>query len=396
MRTYVSQKMFRLLLAFSMAPLALQAQVDFKIDDRDVQVHGFLSQGFVYSGQNNFLTMDTSHGSFHLTDGALNVSSQITDNFRVGAQAYVRSIGELGHGHVELDWASADYKFKDWLGFRGGKVKTVLGLFSDSQDLEFLHTWALLPQAIYPVDLRSLTIAHIGGDVYGDIPLHRAGTLSYTVYGGRLPTDTAGGSYYNVADQGGLLQKYAGTMEGFDVHWYAPVNGLKLGASFVNQRLEIEDAVAGLGGPVLHGVVNPDHTTAAYADFVRGKWHLSGEYRRNHVLTEIASLGLQHDQSSSGFFVAAAYRVSKRLEVGAYNSRFYVDSPTLPQAAANHIFDQTITARVDINRFWNVKIEGHFMDGYGDIYSAHGFYSRDNPNLKPKTNMLIIRTGLNF
>jgi hypothetical protein len=29
------------MLAFSVAPLAPQAQVDFKIDDRDVQVHGF-------------------------------------------------------------------------------------------------------------------------------------------------------------------------------------------------------------------------------------------------------------------------------------------------------------------------------------------------------------------
>ncbi len=60
----------------------------------------------------------------------------------------------------------------------------------------------------------------------------------------------------------------------------------------------------------------------------------------------------------------------------------------------DHIFDQAITARIDINRYWHVKVEGHFMDRYADIYSAHGFYLGSNPQgLQPKTNMLIVRTG---
>jgi len=64
---------------------------------------------------------------------------------------------------------------------------------------------------------------------------------------------------------------------------------------------------------------------------------------------------------------------------------------------ANHIFDQTVTARFDINKWWNVKIEGHFINGFGDTYSAHGFYTRNNPDgLKPTTNIFVIRTGYNL
>ena len=37
------------------------------------------------------------------------------------------------------------------------------------------------------------------------------------------------------------------------------------------------------------------------------------------------------------------------------------------------------------------------MDGYGDIYSAQGFYSQWNPQgLKPKTNMVLLKATFNF
>jgi len=113
-------------------PAALHAQ--FLIEGRPVQIHGFASQGFAYSSDNNYLTMNTSAGSFKFTDGGVNISSPVTDKLRVGAQIYIRSIGTLGQWHPELDWAVADYKFKDWFGVRAGKVKTTLGLYNDTQD----------------------------------------------------------------------------------------------------------------------------------------------------------------------------------------------------------------------------------------------------------------------
>src|SRR5437016_4387644 len=133
----------------------LHAQFDFKLAGRDFQVHSFASQGFAYSSDNNYLTMKTSQGSFAFTDFGANISTQITDKFRVGAQLYDRNIGNLGNWHPQLDWAMADYKFKDWFGVRAGKVKTALGLYNDAQDVEALYTWAVLPQSLYPLDLRA-------------------------------------------------------------------------------------------------------------------------------------------------------------------------------------------------------------------------------------------------
>ena len=174
-----------IVLATALSAGLLRAQFDFKLADRDVQVHSFVSQGFGYSNDNNYLTMKTSQGSFAMTDVAVNVSMPITDKFRVGAQVYTNNLGNLGNWHPSLDWVLADYKFRDWFGIRGGKVKTVLGLYNDTQDMEFLHTFALLPQSMYPADMRSSTIAHTGGDLYGEIPLKRLGSLSYTAYAGQ-------------------------------------------------------------------------------------------------------------------------------------------------------------------------------------------------------------------
>ncbi len=111
------------LLFWSMVPGGLRAQ-HFNLKGHAVQVHGFVSQGYLNSDVNNYLTMPTSEGSFSFTDGGVTLASQITDRFRVGVQGYVRNVGKLGNGQVTLDWASGDYSFKDWFGVRAGKVKS--------------------------------------------------------------------------------------------------------------------------------------------------------------------------------------------------------------------------------------------------------------------------------
>ena len=171
-------------LLWGSAALPLEAQFDFTLGGRPVQIHSFASQGFAYSNQNNYLTMKTSRGTFDMTDVGVNVSIQLTDKLRIGAQAYDRDFGSLGQWHPQLDWAVADYRFKDWFGIRGGVVKTVFGLENDTQDVDALHTFALLPQSVYPTDLRDSLLRHRGGDVYGDIPLKRLGALAYTAYAG--------------------------------------------------------------------------------------------------------------------------------------------------------------------------------------------------------------------
>lgn len=386
-----------MLAATLFAPWMLNAQFDFTVDGKSVQIHSFAQQGYALSSENNFLSMATNSGSFAMTDGGINASVALTDKFRVGAQVYGRNIGQLGDYHVKLDWAYGDYKFKDWLGVRGGKVKTALGLYNDIQDNEFLQTWALLPQGVYPLDLRSNTIAHTGGDIYGEVPLRRGGSLSYTVYAGLRENDPYGGQYYGNAAAQDPIQSLTGRTEGTDLRWHTPFAGLMLGGSWANQTMNLDVIVIPYGNVPLDAHSTPEHLTSGYADYVRGKFHFSSEFRRDYNNETWIIFGGPggSDQSNRAWFGTVAYRINKWLEVGTYNSRFYVDKPADPaNTASNHIFDQTVTARFDITNWWNVKVEEHFMNGYGDTYSAHGFYTADNPEgLKPNTDLFVVRTA---
>lgn len=48
--------------------------------------------------------MNTTTGSFGLTEGAVNITYHAASKLRLGAQTYDRKIGVLGRGNVTLDW----------------------------------------------------------------------------------------------------------------------------------------------------------------------------------------------------------------------------------------------------------------------------------------------------
>ncbi len=374
----------------------MHAQVDLNLFGRDIQVHGFASQGFAASDNNNYLTMKTSQGTFAMTDAGLNISSQITDKLRVGAQVYDRNIGTLGDWHPILDWAVVDYRFKDWFGVRAGKVKTVLGLYNDTQDADFLHTWALLPQSAYPLDLRSTYAAHIGADVYGQASLRTYGSLSYTGYYGKVPYDKYGGFAYALAETGVPATSFVSKTAGLDVRWNTSIPGLTLGYSWNQVAANITGTYKLYGVPYAL-TATPNHVSVGYVDYTHDKWHLAGEYRRAVEIVDFVLLGQSSfsNEGQQAWFVSASYRMFSKLELGSYYDSYRTD--LVGPSPAQHIYDPAITARVDLTKFWVVKVEGHFMDGYGSEYSAHGFYPATNTaGLAPKTNLLVVRTSWNF
>ncbi len=401
-----------ILCAFSTA--GLHAQFNFDVAGRQFQVHSFFSQGFAYSNDNNYLTMNTSQGSAAMTDGGINISTRLTDKFRVGAQVYDRNIGQLGHWRPEVDWAYADYKFADWFGLRGGKVKTPLGLYNDTQDQDFLRVFALLPQSVYPTDLRDATIAHTGGDAYGTVGLKKLGSLSYTVFGGQRKDTRYGGYIFMLEAVGVDYKDYGGLQYGADLRWTTPLKGLLLGASGMRGDITgtgtwtYSNAIFGGTGTSTVSTketTKADNTNQLYAQYTVGNLTVDTEYRRYWRDHAILSGMSEVTTDTRGWYAAVSYRLSKRFAVGSYYSRFtdvsgvpgtpYVTDTSGPD---HHLYDKVVTLRYDIASFWNVKLEAHFMDGYGSpgMY-PDGFYTSDNPQgLKPKTNLLVVRTGWSF
>lgn len=366
-----------------------------------LQVHGFLTQGYAISDRNNYLTMATSRGTAQMTDGGLNLVWRVNGKLRVGVQAYDRYIGDLGKGQASIDWALLDYHYRDWLGFRVGKVKTPLGLFNDAQDQEFLYTWALLPQSVYPLDLRETTHAHIGGDIYGFLDLRRKGLISYQTYAGKLASDYRSGLLYGIEDSGFRNVVYSSRITGYDLRWTSLHGGLTAGVSqsFSQSGFEANFVTAPVHGTYLF------RQTGVYVEFARGPVRVDTEYRDGKALTRASGLPAAYEQSgqkSPGWYAAISYRLNRWLESGVYRSEFrcsplFNPPEVLTGPGANHIFDTALTMRFDLNPHWNMKIEGHFMDGFGSILSARGFYPRYHSNgITPTTNLLVLRTGFTF
>jgi hypothetical protein len=82
------------------------------LDDLNIQIHGYATQGFLYSTNNNFFTTSSSNGSPAWTEAVLNVGAQPIPKLRVSVQARYFLLGNYGNA-ITLDFASADYKVND-------------------------------------------------------------------------------------------------------------------------------------------------------------------------------------------------------------------------------------------------------------------------------------------
>jgi hypothetical protein len=389
--------------------ISLHAQ-EFKIGPRTVQVHGFGTQGFIHTNDNNWLTMNTSGvGSGTFTDMGLNMGMQITDNVHIGGQFYDRKLGKLGDWEPLMDWAMVDYRPKPWLGFRVGKVKTVLGLFTDSQDMDFNNTSALMPQSVYPIDLRDASIAHEGGDIYGKVKLpNKLGTIAYTAYGGRRADNMHSGYPYLLTGIAGItLNSYGGPVFGGDFRWNTPVRGLTVGISRLNEMITGKGSYNGqLGIPAQpHYWENSKHdwTNQYYGRMVKEKFHAESEYRRYLRDQNIFSGLTWVETDVRGWYVGGGYTINKWIEAGSYYSRYRITpfgGPGVSTAysdAQKHDFDKAITAKFTVNKYTYFKVEGHFMDGNGTALYPAGFYANVNPKgFKDNTNAIVVRTGFSF
>jgi hypothetical protein len=353
-----------------------------------IEIHGFATQGFLFSSHNNFLSMKSSSGSLQWTDGAVNVSDSLGENLRIGIQLHMYQLGQFGGPNIQVDWASGDYRVNDYLGFRAGKVKTPLGLFNDSQDVDTVFLWILLPQGAYPIDNKSFFLAHLGGEVYGDLALgSRAGKLRYRGYAGYNALDLNGGYVQQLADAGlGFTAAPGGKTYGGDVRWESPLRGLTLGSSASVQAVE---------GTAPAGSINvlPYLTNAEYAEFQKGKFYLAGEYRRtpvNPILT-IGQAVIPFSLDQRAWFAMGSYRLLKKFQVGSYYSH-YVNKAMDTSQPANYSKDWAVSGRYDFNSYFYGKLEGHFLHGTG-----LGYYGSTNPNgLKPNSNMLAVKIGFSF
>src|SRR5260370_34218163 len=79
-----------------------------------LQLHGFISQGFLVTTANDYLA-HSSRGSFEFSEAGLNFTMPVSDRFTLGLQLFARKLGPIGDYKATFDWDYLDYHFRDWL-----------------------------------------------------------------------------------------------------------------------------------------------------------------------------------------------------------------------------------------------------------------------------------------
>jgi hypothetical protein len=378
-----------LALVFGAVPMSAQS-----LEDLNIQIHGYATQGFLYTTQNNIFTTSSSNGSPAWTEAVINVGAQPTPKLHVGVQARYFLLGNFGNS-ITLDWAAADYKANDKFGVRFGKVKTPSGLFNETQDIDPSYIWSLLPQGVYPITSRNSILAHYGGVVYGSLKLGPSlGKLEYRGWGGERVIGTDDGYFVNQREAGlNLPNGLAGVTLGGAVHWKTPIAGLMIGASDGKDEGWASTLTAGGGALTGTETINPLNQQTFFGRYEKSKLMIAGEWNRLPVKGALAFAGLPSTPvviDQRAWYGMATYKLTDKLTAGVYDSQEADHQAAL--GAARHSLDWTASGRYDFNQFLYAKAEQHFIDG-----TSIGYDTALNPNgLQPNTRLTILKMGLSF
>jgi len=328
------------------------------------QIHAFVSQGYFRSTKNNYLVQESTRGSFEFTEVGINFTQLLTDDLRTGIQIFARQLGKDGDFRARMDWFYLDYHLADWLGIRAGRTKIPYGLYNEVNDIDSARIPILLPQAVYPIINRNVLLAQTGVELYGYRGLGAAGGLEYRFYGGTLFSDAP------AIPPGAVLNRYdVPYLAGGRVLWETPF-GLRLGGSALALRLNTNLTVPGAAGspPMTAEEDVPFVLWLASAEYSVRDLLLAGEFGHWHADIDITGRP-ETSITNERFYAMATYRAAAWFWPGVYYSSLLSDIHK-PLTRDNYQHDFAATLRIDLNPYWLVKLEGHYIDGTTDVPPA--------------------------
>lgn len=371
----------------------------------NIQFGGFISQGYLKSTDNNY-PVDTTDGTFDFREMAFRASSTFGTHLRVGGQLFAQTLGKYGDNKVILDWASADYNFRQEIGVRVGRVKYPRSLQSEVLDADETRPFIFLPQSIYDSRLRDFQASFDGAMVYGTLSAGQS-SFDYKVFYGDIPMKTRSGvgDFFNTsslfANPPGVSSLGIDSVRGATLSWTTPIVGLRVGLNYS----ELSNLLA-VGPfqqmPSLTSQINLTRTQYenVSAEYSTGPWTLTAEYLLQMGKSELtlpAALRQPMRYSNFGskaFYVAVARRLGKQFEVGSYYTELRNSYPST-SGPENKRRDLAVALRYDFNDHLIFKLEAHAIDGTRDIFNVPDIENTPK-SLKDSMTLFAFKTTLTF
>ncbi|MFO7559153.1 MAG: hypothetical protein R6X10_10020 [Desulfobacterales bacterium] len=396
----------------------------------DVEIHGFVAQGYLQSDKYDYLDVKTDKGSFEYSEMGINFSVTPVSGLRIGAQFFARDLGDLGNDEIELDWAYGDYRVNNYLGVRGGKMKVAMGLYNEVRDVDAVRTFIMMPNSIYLEQNRDTYAGIKGVGLYGELP----GGFSYqAAFGVNASSDAQSNITKDIAVSlerklklatssrvtqtlisFGVPAEYAAaqgaaaaagvSVEPTDstgrntkngaLQW-APrfLDGLRLSGTYFGGETETFMDATVFNSAYLLDNTQPTHVTVptkidvdeisstiVSAEYMIGDTLLSGEYAMIKVDIDSFLGNPVPTLDVLGWAVSASHRFKDQFEIGMYYSDYNTDvddyngkdweKETGRSRHERYLRDVCLAGRVDITEGWIFKLEGHLMRGLDNV--EHG------------------------
>lgn len=334
------------------------------INAEEVDIHGFISQGYLMSDQNNYLA-ETDDGTFQFNEMGINFTTFVKSDLKMGCQFFSKDLGPIGNDEIIVNWAFAEYSFRNWLGLRTGLIKAPFGFQNDIRDFDSLRTSIFLPSSVYNEWLRDSFNTIKGIDLFGSLPMGAVGLLEYQLITGDTQFPLDSGTVRFIKEVTGSVD----TINKIEVDrvyltrliWTTPVDGLRIAHTYLNSGSSFEGTrtvpVEVSMDSVEFFVFSAEYLYENFKIVAENMWFMSD--------TEVYIVGMppikSENDTKDSFYISLGYRFTDWFEAACYYSK-YIDD-TDKKEDSNELKDQCLSFRFDINPNWIVKLETHLMNG---------------------------------
>jgi hypothetical protein len=347
---------------------------------KEIELHGFLTQGFFHSSDNNFFGQSDDGISPGLTEIGINAAYQPFSRLRFAAQGLYRRAGDVDHGSVRLDYGLADLTLLNYesgkIGIRGGRIKIPFGLYNETRDVPFTHPTILLPQGIYFDRSRTLLLSADGGSFYAE-QRTRYGDFAFKFNVGMPlgPHNEIQAIVLGTGDAKGILEG----KPAIATQLMYELDGGKyvFAVSYMDLELDYHPAV----GEALKASTAHIQPLLFSAQYNGEKFTLTGEY--NYRWNTFGAFAPEGKFITESWYVQGSYQVLPKLQATVRYDVIYMDKDDKRGDGAALLGYQRHSAfgndwmvglRWDITTSWMLRADYHRIHGTAALSQA------DNPD----------------
>jgi hypothetical protein len=370
------------------------------VGNSNVQIGGFFSQGYLKSSKNNY-PFEAKDGTWDFREMAVNVSTTVGSHLRLGAQGFAQRLGNYGEDQIKLDWAVADYNFRQEIGVRIGRIKYPKGLYGEALDVDAIRPFIFLPSSLYNPVLRDFSSSFDGAMVYGTLSADKAGSVDYKIFYGDIAMNTEQGvaDFFNDTSvfAGGVQSLEVDHVKGAALDWSTPVQGLKVHLSY-SRLAETQGRGPFASMPVLPALIQVTIDSATIGlEYTYNDWTFAGEWQEQSGETLVQVLPVANTAGDYGirnYYVSAARRLGPKWELGAYFSKSEnQEAAAGTPDAQKHFDDLAVSVRYNVNENVILKAEYHSIDGRQYIFNTP---RTPNPARADSTSFWAIKSTFIF